>query len=114
MQYKTTVEVERDGSLVMTDGTLSANGDMTFAYHALVTICNDQANKGHTFKRDEQFKVQPVVQSSSGFHSDRLKVTINPEFAKDAIAVLKKEYPGLTIRNEEQLERMNEQNHKFQ
>ncbi|WP_392537157.1 hypothetical protein [Legionella sp. 227] len=112
MKYKTTVEVERDGSLVMTDGTLSATGDMTFAYHALVTICNDQAKKGNTFQRDQQFQVQPVVQSSSGFHSDRLKVTINSEFAKDAIAVLKKEYPGLTIRNEEQLDRVNEHNYK--
>ncbi|KTD68193.1 MULTISPECIES: hypothetical protein [Legionella] len=101
MTYKTIVEVIRDGSLVMTDGILSNNGDMIFAYHALLAICNDQSARKNTFERDQQFQVQPM---GHGMHSDRLKVTIRPEFAKDAIDVLKKEYPGLKIQNEQQLD----------
>ncbi len=98
MKYKTTVTVQPNGSLVMKDGTLDATGDITFAYHALLAICNVQSEKKNTFVNGKQF----FVESADGrVNSDRLKITISKEFAQDAIAVLKKEYPGLEIKGEQ-------------
>ncbi|HHF7365397.1 TPA: hypothetical protein ACPSKY_000491 [Legionella bozemanae] len=97
MKYKTTVQMQGNGSLVMTDGTLEKNGDMIFGYHALLAICNDQSKKQHTFENGKQF----FVESIGRLHSERLKITITPEFAQDAIAVLKKEYPGLEVIGEQ-------------
>ncbi|MCE0723800.1 MULTISPECIES: hypothetical protein [Legionella] len=96
MKYKTTVELQGNGSLIMRDGTLEKNGDMIFGYHALVAICGDQSKKKHTFENGKQFSVESIGQ----LHSERLKITISPEFAQEAIAVLKKEYPGLEIKGE--------------
>ncbi|CAM2839718.1 Uncharacterised protein [Legionella steigerwaltii] len=109
MTYKTTVEIQRDGSLVMTDGTLDKIGDMTFAYQALLTIIRAQDNKGISFQKDKDFKAEP---RGPGFHSDQLRVTISPEFAKDAIAILKDQYKGLTIKNEQLLDLGKEHNLK--
>ncbi|PWY54034.1 hypothetical protein DGG96_19220 [Legionella qingyii] len=98
MRYKTTVEQQRDGSLVMKDGAREAIGDMTFAYHALLAICDDQSSKKNAFVNGKDF----FVESADGrLNSDRLKVTISKEFAQDAIAVLKSEYPGLEIKGEQ-------------
>ncbi|KTD73270.1 hypothetical protein [Legionella tucsonensis] len=97
MKYKTTVELQGNGSLVMRDGTLDKVGDMIFGYHALLAICNDQSKKQHSFENGKQFFVESIGQ----LHSERLKITITPEFAQDAIAVLKKEYPGLEIKGEQ-------------
>lgn len=52
MKYKTTVEVNQKGNLVMTDGKLSQTGDMTFAYQALLEICRDQEKKVMFFKTE--------------------------------------------------------------
>ncbi|KTD41278.1 hypothetical protein [Legionella parisiensis] len=97
MKYKTTVAVQANGSLVMTDGILEKNGDMIFGYHALLAICNDQSKKQHSFENGKQFSVQSIGQ----MHSERLKITISPEFAQEAISVLKKKYPGLEIKGEQ-------------
>lgn len=97
MKYKTTVEVNQKGNLVMTDGKLSQTGDMTFAYQALLEICRDQEKKGNVFQNGNQFTVRALAEP--GLYSERLQVSINQEFVKDAIAVLEKQYPGLQIQN---------------
>ena len=108
MKYKTTVEQYRDGTLVMKDGTRDAIGDVTFAYHALLAICDDQSSKKNAFVNGKHFFVESA---DDRLNSDRLKVTIKSEFAQDAIAVLKSEYPGLEIKGEQPREAKNTEYH---
>ncbi|HHT0591762.1 TPA: hypothetical protein ACTXXA_000715 [Legionella anisa] len=77
MKFKTTVELKGNGSLVMTDRILQENDDIIFGYHGLLAICKDQRKKEHTFEKGKQFQAESIGQ----LHSERLKITINLEFA---------------------------------